>query len=937
MNLLSLGGARQLNKRRLVYAAMLLLAPIVLPSANLLQRIDSEFVDLRAKLAPRDASDRFVFIAIDKESLDHVGTWPWPRSVHAAIIDTLVEAGAGDIFLDIDFSTPSNPEEDRELASALEKAGGGVILPVFEQHQHVEDASAVAVTKPIEMLANNAWLAAANVTVDDAGRFLGFGTSLVLDGATLPVAPVLLAGGQELDRPVLSVDFSINPNTVKVMSVADLLRGEIDTNLLANRSVVVGAYATELKDQFSAPVYGILNGPMLHILAAETLLQGRVPRQLPVWPAGVMLAVAILGGLRLFRDRRVEAATATAIATSLSIEVVAYLLQKEWSLHLLSGTYHAMLVAGLAILLFEKLGVAGWLLEVASAERRNSRRILKRVISDSSDAVIIVNGDGRIVELSRAAVTLFEIGRGLKRGDELRQVLPAELVQVLDRLVEGLNADEKLHPAVREEIKLIRTGQPLHLEAVVTISRFEERGLKDQIEHSSATCITLRDITDRKSYEAKLRRLSQRDDLTGALNRREFVTRLAQSTQEGVTMAVVAVDLHRFAAVNASFGRTAGDQLLVTVARRLMGGAHDISRDTGHTLVSRLGGDVFCIGVAVSAEEDIAALPEAVISLFSNPLDAGGIRLHVDVRVGACLATNTGNAAASVDAAELALDQAKKIGGSGWHIYDPVAALQQARRMRLEQEMRPALRDSQFFLLYQPQVALDSGAVLGAEALMRWNHPDLGLVSPLDFIEVAESNGFICELGRWALLQACSAASSWASHLSVAVNVSAVQFAKADLCADVRDALAASGLEPHRLHLEVTETAFLLDPERLLRQVTDLRSLGVAIALDDFGTGYSSLGYIARFPFDKIKIDQCFVRGLLDSPANQAIVRSVQSLANGVGMVTVCEGIEDEAEWQMLKSFGCQQGQGYLFGKPQTADDLLAFVSEMNGAGRRSA
>ena len=183
-------------------------------------------------------------------------------------------------------------------------------------------------------------------------------------------------------------------------------------------------------------------------------------------------------------------------------------------------------------------------------------------------------------------------------------------------------------------------------------------------------------------------------------------------------------------------------------------------------------------------------------------------------------------------------------------------------------------------------------------------------------------------------MEACSAASSWPDHLSVAVNVSAVQFAKADLCADVRDALAASGLEPHRLHLEVTETAFLLDPERLLKQVTDLKSLGIAVALDDFGTGYSSLGYIARFPFDKIKIDQCFVRGIADNPANQAIVRSIQSLADGVGMATVCEGIEDEAEWHLLKGFGCQQGQGYYFGKPQTAEDLLALVGQAKGAAR---
>lgn len=915
-------------------AAFLLSMPFVLPAVGALQQIDDELADLRAELSPRSASDRFVFVAIDKESLDHVGTWPWPRSVHAAIVDALVEAGAGDIFLDVDFSTPSRPEEDKQLAAALERAGGGVILPVFEQHQHVQDASSVALTRPIEMLAENAWLAAANVTVDHAGRFLGFGTSLVLDGATLPVAPVLLAEGRALDMPVLPVDFSINPGTVKAISVADLLRGEVDMSLLAGRSVVVGAYATELKDLFSVPVHGILSGPMLHILAAETLLQDRVPRQIPVWPGGILLALAMIAAMHALRERRVEVAALTAFAMGALIESSGYLLQKEWSLHLLSGTYHVMLIFGLVILLFERIGVTAWLLEVASAERRNSRRILKRVISDSSDAVIIIDGDERIVDLSRTAVTFFEISRGLRRGDEFRASMPIELVKALDRSIGALTADGTFQPAVREEIKLVRNGQVVHLEAVITISRFEERSLERRTKHTFATCFTLRDITDRKIYEAKLRRLSQLDDLTGTLNRREFVSRVARSMEEGVAMAVAAVDLHRFAAINATFGRAAGDHLLSAVARRLMAGAHELSTETSHAFVSRLGGDVFCIAVAVSGGRGIMSLPEALLSLFSNPVDARGIKVHVDVRVGACLVTSAADAAASVDAAELALDQAKKIGGSGWHIYDPVAALQQARRMRLEQEMRTALRDSQFFLVYQPQVELESGTISGAEALMRWKHPDLGLVSPLDFIEVAESNGFICELGRWALMEACSAASSWPDHLSVAVNVSAVQFAKADLCADVRDALAASGLEPHRLHLEVTETAFLLDPERLLKQVTDLKSLGIAVALDDFGTGYSSLGYIARFPFDKIKIDQCFVRGIADNPANQAIVRSIQSLADGVGMATVCEGIEGEAEWHLLKGFGCQQGQGYYFGKPQTAEDLLALVGQAKGAAR---
>ncbi|MFN7101415.1 MAG: EAL domain-containing protein [Pseudorhizobium sp.] len=909
---------------RLLAAVLLLSMPFVLPSTSMIRQFDNQLSDFRATYAPRQASDRFVFAAIDKESLDQVGTWPWPRSVHAATIDALVAAGAGDIFLDIDFSTPSSAQEDRQLAEALERAGG-VMLPVFEQHQHVADASAVSATRPIDALAENAWLVAANVALDADGRFRTIDTSLVLDGETLSSAAVVLAGGEDPGMPELPVDFSIRPDTVAAVSVADLLQGKFGPDHFAGRSVIVGAYATELKDLFPVPIYGILSGPMLHILAAETLVQDRVPERLPAWPFCLALVLALLCGARWLRQGRVIYVLASAALFVVSVETAGYLLQKEYSLLLPTATSHFILGTGIALLLLERIGLSAWLVEIISAEKRNTRRILKRVIADSIDAIIVVDGDGIILDHSRTAATFFGASHPLRRGADFRLSAPPELVQALDRIVNVRHADEKLLPAAHEEVTILRDGEALHLEATLTVSRVEDLTLDRQAARSFVACITVRDITARKSYEAKLRRLSQLDDLTGTLNRREFVNKVGQSADTGVTMAVAAIDLHRFATINSTFGRGTGDQLLRAVAKRLMAGAREISVDADHAFVARLGGDVFCVAVALAAEDGLPDLPDALIALFDHNFDVRGAKIHVDVRIGASLApVGAGNAADWIDAAELALDQAKKIGGSGWHIHEPLAAIEQARRMRLEQEMRPALRDGQFYLLHQPQVDLVTGRVTGSEALIRWKHPELGIVSPLQFIAVAESNGFICDLGRWVILQACLEASVWPSHLTVAVNVSAVQFAKGDVCTDVREALKISGLAPHRLHIEVTESTFLLDPTRLLREMKELKALGITTALDDFGTGYSSLSYIAQFPFDKIKIDQCFVRGIVSSAANQAIVRSVKSLADGLGMAVVCEGIEEEAEWHLLRSFGCQQGQGYYFGKPQTGDELVS-------------
>jgi len=242
----------------------------------------------------------------------------------------------------------------------------------------------------------------------------------------------------------------------------------------------------------------------------------------------------------------------------------------------------------------------------------------------------------------------------------------------------------------------------------------------------------------------------------------------------------------------------------------------------------------------------------------------------------------------------------------------------------LEAELRTGLDQGQFFLLFQPQVSLTSGRLAGAEALLRWQHPTLGMISPAEFISISEANGFICDLGQFMFREACKAATSWPSHVSVAVNISPVQFLRGDLLSDIRAALAASGLAPHRLHVEITESIFVERSEELFSKLDALRDLGVTIALDDFGTGYSSLSYISSLPLDKLKIDQSFVREMVSDPATQSIVQAVMTLAHGLGLKVVGEGVENALQSEMLAAMGCEEGQGYLFGRPQSARQIQA-------------
>jgi len=231
-------------------------------------------------------------------------------------------------------------------------------------------------------------------------------------------------------------------------------------------------------------------------------------------------------------------------------------------------------------------------------------------------------------------------------------------------------------------------------------------------------------------------------------------------------------------------------------------------------------------------------------------------------------------------------------------------------------------------VLYQPQVDLDTGQVIGAEALVRWRHPEHGIIPPLQFIDIAEASGFICQLGAFVLRQACRAAMTWPAAMTVAVNVAPLQFVRGEVLSAVTEALAQSGLPADRLHLEITESAFLGATDDILEQLKTLRALGVQIALDDFGTGYSSLSYAAKFPLDKIKIDQSFVRQVVENPSSRAVVATIKRLAAGLGAKVVCEGIEGEAEWNLLADLGCEEGQGYYFGKPQSEAEILARCGE---------
>ncbi|ONF45858.1 putative bifunctional diguanylate cyclase/phosphodiesterase, partial [Methylobacterium radiotolerans] len=373
-----------------------------------------------------------------------------------------------------------------------------------------------------------------------------------------------------------------------------------------------------------------------------------------------------------------------------------------------------------------------------------------------------------------------------------------------------------------------------------------------------------------------------------------------------------------FKPVNDTLGHPIGDALLATVADRLRSTVQ--ATDT----VARIGGDEFVILQAgIRDAAGTQALARRVVDLIGRTYMVEGHLLTIGASVGVALAPADGtDADRLLKNADLALYRAKLDGRGTYRFFEPEMDARMQARRKLELDMRQALARREFQLHYQPQMQLASGTLIGCEALIRWRHPDRGLVSPLDFIPLAEEIGLIVPIGEWVVRQACRDAVTWPDPMSVAVNVSPAQFKSDRLVETIISALAGSGLPARRLEVEITEGVLLQENDRTLQTLHRLRELGVRVSMDDFGTGYSSLSYLRSFPFDKIKIDRSFVKDLTSKPDGEAIIRAIAGLGRSLGMTTVAEGVETSEQMQRIRFEGCTDVQGYLISKPVPAEDL---------------
>jgi diguanylate cyclase (GGDEF)-like protein len=433
---------------------------------------------------------------------------------------------------------------------------------------------------------------------------------------------------------------------------------------------------------------------------------------------------------------------------------------------------------------------------------------------------------------------------------------------------------------------------------------------------------TYEDITERRRTEARISFLAHHDSLTSLPNRVLFRDRLEQALHElhgpNERLALLCLDLDNFKAVNDTLGHATGDALLEYVGQRLRA----CMRTTD--VVARLGGDEFAILQFTAGQQQAEALAERIIDAVSAPYEIAGQRVQVGVSIGLAAASASGPVAeVLLKNADMALYRAKADGRGTFRVYEVEMDAEFHARRAVEADLRTAVEQRQFEVFYQPLFDLAANRIGGYEALVRWRHPARGLIPPAQFIPIAEDMGLIVPIGEWVMRQACRDAAGWPEHVKIAVNFSPVQFRGGGVLKMVADALEASGLDPQRLELEITESTLMQDSEKTVAMLHSLRGLGLRTALDDFGTGYSSLSYLRSFPFDKIKIDQCFTREVATRPDCLAIVNSVSELARRLGMTTTAEGVETAEQLRLIRQAGCTEAQGYHFGRPMPLADIL--------------
>jgi diguanylate cyclase (GGDEF)-like protein/PAS domain S-box-containing protein len=871
------------------------------------QNIREAVFDARFKAVQRAPTGQIALVEIDRFSLDEIGVWPWGRSRHADLVRKLDAAGAAAIAFDVDFSAQSTPADDDAFASALKDVGGSVVLASFRQPARPQDgADRIILKSPLPIFAEAAWPALADVQPDRDGAIRRYITGAQVNGEWLPSIAAVLADKPLTRDSAFRIDYGIRARDLPRVSYADVLSGRPEAlAVVRDRKVIVSGTAVELGDRFVVPGGKIFPGSVIQALAAESLIQSRALRELPDFMAPGAVGLLCLLFLALWSRTRTGVRMWLAGGLAVSAEAAALAVQAKWPIAVDTSLFLAACVTYAIAIVVENLDLQT--LMRAAAERR-----FKQIALSLTDGLACMD--------ERGAVTFWNPGAGSIFGYDEQEMLGKPFSQLLapdpDTLQDFPGALDAKAGELLELRGRRKSGETFYLEA--SFSRW--RGA-----NGPQFGAVLRDISRRKADEARILQLATIDQVTGAPNRNTLLARLdnlfADPSPARSMAALVLVSIDQFEQISNLHGGYNGDVLLKAAARRI---SHSLGRDV---FMAKLDGPEFAVLAPGSLDgsrgAEFAALLET--NLQTAPLRAGEDRQRVTVSIGVAHASDAQSPGELLGNAQLALAKARRAGCYEMVHYHPSMREETKQRVLLEADLRRALEDNEFELFYQPQFALASRRLVGAEALIRWNSPERGLVGPSEFMPVVNGTSLAESVAEWVLNAACAQAAAWNKRgldIRVGVNLCQSQFLSGNLSSKVARAIRNADVPPHLLEFEVTEDIILGFDGDARDVLASIRDLGCGVAFDDFGTGYGSLSYLKSFPIDRIKIDQSFVRSLRTCSEDAAIVQAVLDLARAFNLSAIAEGIEDEETVRLLIDMGCAEGQGYHFSKPVSAAHL---------------
>lgn len=871
------------------FFAVLAVAAVIL--AGIHPRLRETVLDARFHLVKRAPTGTIALVEIDPRSIAAIGRWPWPRSLHAELVRKLGAIGVTDIAFDVDFSARSTEAEDGVFAEALKQAGGSVILPIFRQV--AAEAGGVKqgyVNRPLAAFEADSWLGLVNVTPDADGVARDFDFGAMIDGPFIPSIAALLAGAHEPKAHAFRIDFGIDETAIRGVSYIDILRGDpAAASMLQEKKIIVAGTAAELGDRFVVPGGKIIPGALLQVLAAESMLQGRI-LQTTSRTLSAALAVVPLFAALLLRRRRARARIMAAVALAFVAEAGAIALQAVYPVAIDTSLLHVAALGYALIALVEEVDIRG-LLGLAAEKRFHN------VAMSLSDGLVCLDDEGRITMSNDAASRIFGFGAVELKGRPFVDLLSGPASLAAAHRLAPLNGE------VVEETGRRANGETFPLECSWSV--WETPSGR---QHGAV----LRDISERRRQQARIRYLAENDTVADLPNGNSLIAALSEAIRDGRSHRLILASLSQFRRMRDLEGQGFADALIRSATARLR------TRLDNRIFLSRSESDEFAI--LIPTEADGEPFATGIIEEFrAMPLAAEDRAVRMPLFLGHADSQDATDAETWLGNARFALAAAQRQEADA-----PVAFVAAMRadvetRVSLEARLRQALAADEFELFYQPQVDLRTRAIVGAEALIRWRHPERGYVSPGEFMPVINASSLSDGVSAWVLETAIRQAAVWqhqGTPLRVGVNLSQSQFGTGSLAPDVARLLAATGLHPRWLEMEVTEDIILDDVSRVRAILASLKVIGVHIAFDDFGTGYGSLTSLRDFPLDTIKIDQTFVRTLEPGSGNAAIVAATIELGKALGHSLIAEGIETEPVAALLASIGCQEGQGYLFGRP---------------------